>query len=244
MSESGEPARSLVWRRLLLAGRPRATRANALAAVLAIALGFAIATQVHQTQGTGLEGMRQDDLLRVLDDVTRRSDRLDTSIGALTAQRDALQNSSGSSAAAQAQAQSRLDALRILTGQVPASGPGIELTISDPKRAYTSAALLDAVQELRDAGAEVIQVGDTRVVASTWFGGTAGALTADGLPVSMPLVIRAIGDSQTLGSAMQIPGGVTETARRVGGAGVVRAVPQLTISVLAKAPATNYLQPG
>lgn len=239
-----EPTRQIVWRRLLLAGRPRATRANALAAILAIALGFAIATQVHQTQGTGLEGMRQDDLLRVLDDVTLRSERLDASINSLTAQRDALQNTSGSSAAAQAQAQSRLDALRVLTGQVPAGGPGIELTISDPKNAYPSAALLDAVQELRDAGAEVIQVGDTRVVASTWFGGRAGALTADGKPIPAPVVIRAIGDPQTLASAMQIPGGVIETARRVGGTAAVRTLTQLTISVLAEPPATNYLQPG
>ena len=43
------------------------------------------------------------------------------------------------------------------------------LTINDPDNKVTAALLLDALQELRDAGAEAVQIGDVRVVADTWF---------------------------------------------------------------------------
>ena len=43
------------------------------------------------------------------------------------------------------------------------------MTITDPEGEIERGALLDTVQELRDAGAEVIQVGPVRVVAQTCF---------------------------------------------------------------------------
>ena len=57
------------WRTMFRMARPRATRANLFAALLAIVLGFAIATQVQQTQQQGLEQLREDELVRILDDV-------------------------------------------------------------------------------------------------------------------------------------------------------------------------------
>ena len=54
--------------------------------------------------------------------------------------------------------------------------------------------LLDALQELRDAGAEAVQINDGRVGASTWFAdGASGAVTMDGRTLSRPFVITAIG---------------------------------------------------
>ena len=55
-------ASTSAWRRVYLMARPRATRANAFALLLACLLGFAIATQVRQTQSQGLEDLRQDEL--------------------------------------------------------------------------------------------------------------------------------------------------------------------------------------
>ena len=60
-------------------------------------------------------------------------------------------------------------------GPRPASGPGITLEISDPQGQVTAAVLLDTLQELRDAGAEAMQIDSVRVVASTSFvDGTGG----------------------------------------------------------------------
>ncbi len=84
------PRPRTAWRRLARAAAPRATRAQALGGLLALALGFAIVTQVQATQAGGLEQMRQDDLVQVLDDVTQRSARLDQQVRDLQTQRDRL----------------------------------------------------------------------------------------------------------------------------------------------------------
>ena len=85
------PTADTAWRRLAAVARPKATRANAFAALLALVLGFAIATQVRQTQEQGLESLRQSDLVGILDNVTQSQARLDTEARTLqTTQRPSL----------------------------------------------------------------------------------------------------------------------------------------------------------
>src|SRR5699024_4309280 len=160
---------SASWRRIYLMARPRLTRANLFALLLACLLGFALATQVRQTQEQGLEDLRQDELVRILDDVTQNGNRLDDEIAELEETRDRLANSEGNSPEAIEAAQERAETLGILAGTERATGPGITLRIDDTSGEIDAATLLDAVQELRDAGAEAMQVGDVRIIASTWF---------------------------------------------------------------------------
>jgi len=236
-------ARSSAWRRLWRAGAPRATRAQALGAMLALALGFAIATQVQQTQQGGLERLRQEDLLRVLDDVSQRSARLDNEVRVLEVQRDQLRSGAGTSAAALQQAQRRLDNLRILAGTTPAEGPGISVTITDPKQKVTAPVLLDVLQELRDAGAEVVQFSGVRVVAGSYFTSTPRGVSVDGQELARPFVILAIGESQTLASAMNIPGGIVETVRRLEATARVEQSPSVRVDALQTPRTPRYAAP-
>lgn len=231
------------WRRLARAGAPRSTRAQLLGAVLAVVLGFAIATQVQQTQDSGLESMRQDDLVRVLDDVSQRSTRLDQQARELQAQRDALAGGAGTSQAAIEQAQKQLQALRTLAGTAPAQGPGVRVTVTDPDQKVTAAMLLDVLQELRDAGAEVVQYGANRVVASSWFSSSGGQVQVDGQPLPRPFVILAIGDKATLASALNIPGGIVETLRRQNATTDVEQLDTVRIDALQSPRTPRYAQP-
>ena len=61
------------------------------------------------------------------------------------------------------------------------------LTISDPEDKVDAPIILDTVQELRDAGAEAIQINDVRVVANTWFADTDGGLSVSGTTVEPAL---------------------------------------------------------
>jgi uncharacterized protein YlxW (UPF0749 family) len=219
------------WHRLRLMARPRATRANAFAALLSLILGFAVATQVRSTQAQGLESLRQSDLVGILDNVTQQSTRLDSSARELQATRDQLVNGSSNEAAALKAAQERLAALRILAGTAPARGPGIRMTIDDPARKVTAPVMLDALEELRDAGAEAVQINSVRVVASSSFGESAGGVQVDGVTVGSPYRILAIGNPQTLGAAMEIPGGISETVRQLGA--TVRVVQDKSLAVTA-----------
>lgn len=243
------------WRRLLRASRPQATRANAVSAVLALLLGFVLTTQVRQTRTEGLNSLRQSDLVRVLDDVNQRSTRLENEARELQTSSDRLAGGSGGGVALAAERQ-RLDTLRILSGTVAAHGPGIRLAIDDPAHTVTAAVLLDALEELRDAGAEAVQLGPVRVVASSYLadvpataaGPAASAgpkprsVSVDGVVLESPYVFRAIGDAQTLASAMQIPGGLTQTVRQLGAVPVVTQVAMLDVDALHALRQPRYAQ--
>ena len=238
----GRPSTS-AWRRVYLMARPRFTRANAFALLLACLLGFAISTQVRQTQAQGLEDLRQDELVRILDDVTQNGNRLDDEVEELESTRDGLADSEGNSPEAIAAAKERADTLGILSGSERATGPGITLTITDEDGAVDAATLLDTVQELRDAGAEAMQVGDVRIVASTWFSDTDDGITADGETLEAPYTFTVIGDPQTMSAAMEIPGGVSEAVRSKGGEATIREFDSINVEALHSNSSPRYAQP-
>ena len=231
------------WQRLMLMARPRATKANAFAALLAILLGFAVATQVRQNQVLGLESLRQGELVTILDNATLLSSRLDQNARELQATRDELVNGSTSDAAALKAAQERLDALGILAGTAPAHGPGIQITITDSGSVLKSPQLLDAVEELRDAGAEAIQIDSVRVVASSYFGQSGSGMAVDGVSIAGPYTILAIGGAQTMASAMEIPGGFSETVRGLGASITITQLEDLTVGALSTLHEPRYARP-
>jgi uncharacterized protein YlxW (UPF0749 family) len=192
-------------------GQSRMTRfskAQLLVAVLVAALGFAIVVQLRQTEQQGLASLRQSDLVRILDDVGDRRDRLAAEASDLESQRRELSDVRTGDQAALDAARRRATTLGILAGTIAAKGPGVEVYITDPRATVRAATLLDLVQELRDAGAEAIQIGSARVVASTSFTDVEGGLEVDDQRLSAPYTVRAIGDGQTMATALEIPGGV------------------------------------
>ena len=149
---------------------PRVTRAQLIVALLLFGLGFGLAIQVAPTAtASALRGARQEDLVRILDELDNRTQRLEDEKQGLEDQRTELENSSDQAEEARKQTAEKEQQLGILAGTVAAQGPGITLTINDTKGTVEADMLLDALQELRAAGAEAIQVNGVRVVASTYF---------------------------------------------------------------------------
>jgi uncharacterized protein YlxW (UPF0749 family) len=243
MSQPSPPVNPSARKRLLLMARPRATKANAFAALLAVLLGFAVATQVRQNQSLGLASLRQSELVTILDNATLLSARLDQNARELQATRDQLVNGSTGDAAALKAAQERVDALGILAGTARAHGPGIRMTIGDRGGKVTPPLLLDAIEELRDAGAEAIQVGNVRVVASSHFDQVATGVEIDNTPVTQPYTILAIGDPPTMSSAMEIPGGLSENVRQLGASITITQAKDLTVGALHSLHAPRYARP-
>ena len=233
-----------VWQRLAEAGRPRRTRAQLLGAVLVGALGFALVAQLRQTEEQGLSALRQSDLVRILDDVGDRRDRLAAEASDLDNQRRELASGSTGSQAAVEAARTRLAELSVLAGTVPAEGTGVQVHITDPGGLVNAARILDLVQELRDAGAEAIQVGTARVVASSAFtDAPGGGVAVDGIRVRAPYTVLAIGDSQTMATALEIPGGVIASLPE-GSRGSVAAKDEVKITALHAVRAPRYARPA
>src|SRR6476469_10765853 len=133
---------------------------GALAVVLLILLGVAIVTQARQTEsGDSLETARPADLLVLLDSLQQREAALNTEVADLQRNLAQLQASGSSHQAAIENARARLAALSILIGTVPATGPGVTLTIAYTAPGVSTETMLDVINELRAAGAEAMQIG-------------------------------------------------------------------------------------
>ncbi|AZM63437.1 DUF881 domain-containing protein [Streptomyces sp. WAC 01438] len=214
-----EPAPpELTGRQRLMKGLwpPRVTRAQLIVALLLFGLGFGLAVQVASTSDTdsALRGARQEDLVRILDELDDRTERLEDERRGLEKQRDELENSSDQAEEARKQTIEKERQLGVLAGTVAAQGPGIMMTIEDPKGTVEADMLLDAVQELRAAGAEAIQVDGVRVVASTYLTDSDGAIAVDGNKITAPYRFKVIGKPQDLEPALNIPGGVVQTLEK------------------------------
>jgi uncharacterized protein YlxW (UPF0749 family) len=217
----------------------------ALIGVLTLLLGFAIAVQVHaNSSGDTLSGLREDDLIGILDNQNARADRLRQQVADLQQNLRELQDSGDKAAAARQQAIDQANALGILLGTLPATGPGIVVTVTDPDAQLTGEDLLDVVEELRGAGAEAIQFGSVRVTTSTSFEGDGGVVTVDGSQLPAPYRVIAIGDAKTLDTALNIPGGVAATVRAAGGQLAVQELATVRITATRTLSQPKYAQPS
>jgi uncharacterized protein YlxW (UPF0749 family) len=234
------------WARVRSGVGRRPGRFQLLAAVLLFLLGFAVVTQARETSETGLSTLRQTELVRVLDDVSERRSRLEEEAAALREQRDTLLNSSDAAAEAEQAARDRLDVYSVLAGTAAATGPGISVVVSDVgERTVTAAFLLDMLQELRDAGAEAVQINEVRVVASTSFAdGEDGSVVIDGTPVTSPFTVRAIGDPDVLEPAMRIPGGVVSDREQRGDEVVIVELDEVVVDALRAVDTPEYARPA
>ncbi|WP_435880415.1 DUF881 domain-containing protein [Streptomyces nondiastaticus] len=220
---------------------PRLTRAQLTVAVLLCVLGLGLAIQVRSTSdNSALRGARQEDLVRILDELDNRTKRLEDEKRRLENQRTELESSSNQAAEARKQTAQKEQQLGILAGTVGAQGPGIELTVSDPKGLVEADKLLDAIQELRAAGAEAIQINDVRVAADTYFSGAAGRVEIDGKKVSQPYRFKVIGKPQDLEPALNIPGGVVQTLEKEQAGVSVQRSEKIIVDALRPAKRPDY----
>jgi uncharacterized protein YlxW (UPF0749 family) len=265
MSTAEEPTPGVdqVGRRRLVPTllHPRLRRVDIAVAVLVGLLGFAAAVQVRSNKDEGvLASARQEDLVQILDDLNSRSLRLRQEVTTLTATRERLTSGTGQEAAAVAEARRRAQVLGILAGTVAARGPGVLVTVDDPQGKITADVLLDALEELRDSGAEAVQLEGSvdpasnapatnqvvRVVAGTAFvdDPTRGGIVVGGTLLQPSYRFVVIGDPATISAALAIPGGVLDNVGQRGGHAVVVRRETLLVSALRALDRPRYARPA
>lgn len=220
---------------------PRVTRAQLTVALLLFVLGLGLAIQVRSTSdNSALRGARQEDLVRILDELDSRTERLEDEKRRLEEQRTELENSSDQAEEARRQTRQKEQQLGILAGTVAAQGPGITLTVDDRSGAVEPDMLLDAVQELRAAGAEAIEVNGNRVVADTYFTGSGGSVEVDGKKITAPYRFEVIGKPQDLEPALNIPGGIVRTLEKEQATAVVARSEKIVVDALRPGKQPDY----
>src|SRR5690606_7862598 len=103
-----------------------------LAGLLCGLVGFALVVQLQQNSSEDLASLRPEELVRILDEVTQRSEELELQATELRNQRAELVTGSDTQRAAREAATQRAAVQGILAGRLPAEGPGVVLVIREP----------------------------------------------------------------------------------------------------------------
>ena len=113
-----------------------------------------------------------------------------------------------------------VDRLELLAGMVDVGGPGVTVVMRDSSAANTTgdeagylihdSDLLSVINELRSAGAEAISLNGERILAGSEVRCTGAVVTVNGRRYAAPYVIMAIGDKDTLYSALTMRSGVAD----------------------------------
>jgi len=185
-----------------------------------------------------LRNARQEDLVRILDELTTREDDLSREVRRLELLAIELQR--GNEEAVIRDLQDREIALQVLSGTVAVAGPGIELTIADPEIMVGATVFFDLINELRDAGAEAISVNDARVVANTGISEITGGLQVGDRAVLPTYRVKVIGNATTITTALKIPGGILDVLKAAGAITSVQEFESLEItSTVSPRPLVN-----
>ncbi len=110
--------------------------------------------------------------------------------------------------------------LRLLLGQIPAQGPGVQVTMKDNEYNPNStnpneyivheSHVLSVINELKISGAESISINGQRLKSNSYIRCNGPVITIDGKQYPAPFVIQAVGNSDTLVSSLKIVGGVMD----------------------------------
>jgi uncharacterized protein YlxW (UPF0749 family) len=110
--------------------------------------------------------------------------------------------------------------LRLLLGVIPATGPGIKVTLKDADYdpveqnpndyIVHESHIFKVVNELRISGAQGLSINGQRITANSFIKCTGPVITVDGKTFPAPFVIEAIGDSDVLASSLYLKGGVID----------------------------------
>ena len=222
------------------------SRGQTVVAVLLAVLGFAAVVQVRAIdQDQNFVGARQSDLIALINTLALATDRAESEISELEDTRESLSDDAESSETALEVARDRIETLGILAGTVPATGPGVRVTVDSRTGTLGTDQLLNGLEELRNAGAEAIEINDTvRVIAQTGLvDSPTDGLLVDGTPVQAPYVIEVIGDPYTLATALDFDGGFIEEVESVDGEVVVEELDMIEIASTSRLPEPTFAEP-
>ena len=226
----------------------RPGRGQVIAAVILFVVGLGLVMQLRISNAeNAYTNARREDLIQILDGLGAESRRLETEIAELEQTRTDLESGADRQEVARLETERRLAQLAILAGTAPATGPGIRLTITDPQAKVSGEVLLDAIEEMRDAGAEVIEINDSvesrRLELVQQPGRRPGRRRPE---VSRPITLEVIGDPHGLEEAASFRGGLVSevTGPRIGGRVEIEQVSRLQIDSLHTAEENQYARPA
>ena len=191
--------------------RARATGISVWIIALLVALVATIQIRSEVEVTRALVGVDPTSLAFLIDDLHRANDSLDAEKTDLNQRRAGLQ--SGETTTIDQVLTDESNRMRAIEGQVPVQGPGVVMVID--ATGLTALDLQDALNNMTAGGAEAIDVNNRRVVTGVPVAQTGGGVTVDGVIVTPPWTISAIGDANRLGEVADLMTHQLRADRRV-----------------------------
>lgn len=218
-------------------------------ALASLVLGVILSVQFRITRD-----VQHNEAIRRTQELADQVEQMKKEHGVLQAQllrmRGQLENLSTGTLAPQISEEMNL--AMIFAGLSELTGSGVEVTLRDSN---TSTKLTDnpnlnlvhdgdilkVVNELKAAGAEAIAINGQRLIAATGISCNGPTIRINNKALATPFVITAIGNSQTMDSALKMRGGVVEYLQFFGIQVSVKKLEQLTIPAYSGSLKSDYI---
>jgi len=196
------------------AERTARTQRLIVVSLIALALGFLIVVQLRSQAVVARTLAAQDDtsVALLINDLNRANNQLMQQGAALTQQQAALQQALVAGGTDSKTIEKELTVLREVSGEVPVHGPGIEIHIDG---ALMDFELQDALNSLRNAGAEAFSLNGYRIVSDTPIQNRGQLLMVGGQAVRSPFILLAVGDAEQLSAAADVAASSLQTRVQV-----------------------------
>lgn len=145
--------------------------------------------------------------------------------------------------------------LKLRAGLTNVKGKGVSVTIEDSSAPIQSGEnpnlyiihdedILRVVNELRAGGAEAIAINDQRLIGTSEIRCSGPTITVNGKVFGAPFIVTAIGDPDTLNSALTLRGGVVDSLKHWGIKVTVKKEQSVAVPAFTGTFKSDYLQPN
>jgi uncharacterized protein YlxW (UPF0749 family) len=176
-----------------------------IAAVAAILGLLAIGQLRGQAAVPGLANLSAQEMTLLIANLNTRNEQLRNEVAALERQSSALEAARANGQTTVGDLEADLARIRAWSGTAGIVGPGVTISVQG---SIGGDGVEDLLNELRNAGAEALLVGDVRVVPGIVVDGRPGALSIENTSLGDVFEIRAIGSPEILLGTLNRAGGV------------------------------------
>lgn len=191
----------------------------------------------QKSEGFPLINQRSEELAKMVRDMEKERNRMQAEVSQLRDRLSDYEDAAGREQSLLNTMKKQLEQARLEAGFTPVKGPGLVVTLNDsPRRPKADedpyyflihdVDLQSVTTELWATGAEAVCINDQRLVATTAIRCAGPIIYANGVRLSPPYVVKAVGPSGDMEKALQMPGGFMDSLRPVTQYGVNIAITQ------------------
>ena len=238
--------------------RPMQNRGELAVMAVCVVVGFLLAAQLRGVQLAGAadatNASRLETLQSLYNDVVEERYGLTEQVGQLQSELELYRQQAASGDEGSEALKTELEQMEITAGLTDVEGPGVTVVLEDSTQANVTGDeadylihdndILSVINELRSAGAEAISLNGERILATSEVRCTGAVVTVNGRRYAAPYVIFAIGDPDTLYSALTMRNGVVDILSQWGITVRVTASDQLLIPAYSGTVDYQYAKPA